>query len=522
MFDDFKNRIVSLDVETTGLDQSKDKIWSVGMSSESKGMEFFSNPTDSNGVEAIQNNLASKGTFMKSQVDGGKLNPLFDAIKGNNTIPQGQVADNLFNEIDKRSIILIQNANFENKMVSELIKGLPQDRQDALWGKMMYSSQKEQGKLLFTPPQVTSLRQRAAVDYKDFLNTGSPQAFDRANESYKNILEEYQTHSKKTNGAFVIELMDVTKATFASAASKGFLDKSLVNSGTSVEFLSKSLLGEKELHTALSDADQQRRIFDELGKINSEISSGKISESTYDKLARIKATQPYETSRQMLKGIRNTVEEIQQGGTTRITAGDSTLAEGQVKSYISVDEAGGATHQVKLPIYSVSAIETSSIDAALFTVGERYKNVNTPGVDKAALFSSMSGKSADEVLQMVGEGIEKIEGKQGKVATLFDDTASFGDRVAAGKVKADDTLSSGSEKIKRMSPERKWQGGLAIAAAGLLGMATRDAPEKTKDQRSKEQIEHLSLDNTLSNYGNTLHHGSSLANWQNRTGHHGY
>ena len=75
--------------------------------------------------------------------------------------------------------------------------------------------------------------------------------------------DEYKNATRK--GAFVIDLMDITKATYAQAASLGLMDPKMITVGTSVDFLSRNLLLEgAETHTALDDAQRQIRAFDKL------------------------------------------------------------------------------------------------------------------------------------------------------------------------------------------------------------------------------------------------------------------
>ena len=55
----------------------------------------------------------------------------------------------------------------------------------------------------------------------------------------------------------LLTLWTSQKTTWTKAAAQGFIPESFVTTGTNMEFLSKLLLGEEEVHGALSDATQQ-------------------------------------------------------------------------------------------------------------------------------------------------------------------------------------------------------------------------------------------------------------------------
>lgn len=507
MFEDFKNRLSSLDIETTGLDERTDKIWSIGLDDGGAGKEYFSDPGMPLG----------KGSFFEEQ----KARKSFDAWEDASKMSDAKAVDKLFQSIDKDSIVLIQNLNFENKMIGEVINNMPAEEQSKFAEKMMYVSDKHKGKLLYSPPQVASMRTRAAYDYRQFMSNGDSRSFDDAAKGYSDMMQEYSKHAgKKGQGAFVIELMDITKATYAQAASKGLLDKRNINIGTRVEYLTDVLgLGE-EKHTALSDAKQQKQIFERLTTIQGELSSGNISDLTRKQLTKIRVTQPYEGSKQFASAIKNTLEEIQTQGYTRQLGG---MLDFESTNVVGVQGPDGR-HSLVRPMYG-KAKRTSDKNKAIQHVLERFRGADTKGINKVSLVGEVIGaESIDDAISLLDKRIEGLKGKSISVSNFVDVEAPTFDQLAKrASIEIEDKGIRAAEILQGTSTKQRVGIGAGIAALGLGAMALTGKGDADKKQREEERDRDLSLNQALSEYKyQTGFHGSGFADWNDRTQHHRY
>ena len=123
-----------------------------------------------------------------------------------------------------------------------------------------------------------------------------------------------------------VDLMDITKLYTSKLALNDAIAPGYLGTGLSVDYLAKDLLGKPEKHTALSDARQQRKIFDILtNRINDINKNGSLSEEDIAYGKRLMDSDVHEKT--FISNIKNRLEEA------RIKKGD--LSEGKVTSLIS-------------------------------------------------------------------------------------------------------------------------------------------------------------------------------------------
>jgi hypothetical protein len=527
---DLFDRLLSLDIETTGTNPKVDKIWSVGVTGTSR-FEKFINPTDRlapKDAESVVQEMGNMNSFAKQQLNNGSFNPLKMAITAGEAIPPDEAISSIFKTIDKNSVIVIQNANFENRFISETLKNSPELSE--IQKKMMYvpTSPSEAGRLLYTPPKVINAGLVASSSYDDFMRSGSEEMFQESRKSYSRMMSEYEKLFKtKDKGAFVVDLMDITKATYAEAAHKGFLSKKNVNIGTSVEFLARSLLDEPEKHTALSDADQQIKIFKKLMVLRDQLKTGKLGDESVKNLAKIRAGQSYDASRQFVSGIKNTLEEIRNNGKTRLIP-HRGLFKGVEPTLV---ESMGPDGIEKMMRAKYSKAPTTEIPReALEHVLDRFQGVDTKGIpNKRKLIDELKGKSLDEMIEHTkrmekefkghtGENGEYVPGKIARAIENYDKPF----RGESIKDTAEMIAERARYQVTKLTPMQKKVGlaGIGIAAFGMMASSIGSSEEDFKSRKENEDKE-ITLQNTLQIYNKPIvYHGSGFADWNERTGHH--
>ena len=127
----------------------------------------------------------------------------------------------------------------------------------------------------------------------------------------------------KAGESTVVDLMDITKTYQVALMSvldpetqKPLLETSLIGMGTSVDILAKSFLGQEETHTALSDAEQQSKLFT---IINQQIENIRNSDGSAESVKKIlednkgyiaKMEDPVTHEQQFMKQLTNRVDEV--------------------------------------------------------------------------------------------------------------------------------------------------------------------------------------------------------------------
>jgi hypothetical protein len=502
-FEQYKDKIVSLDIETSGLKPSKDWIWSIGLSGKDK--EYFIDPED----PSAKDRLFKKDIFKQK----GYFDDYNEASRRNKTVSIDKAINQLWSDIDRDSAIIIQNINFEDKFLGDAIANMGSTKE--FRKKMMYRNRSaSSNRLLDTPPEITSMRDVAKREYLSHIY-GDKSSFNKVEKTYSDMMKSYEKHlGMKNKGVMVIELMDITKATYAKAAKMNLLDKGNLSTGLTVEFLSKALLGEKEEHTALDDAKKQKKIFNKLTSIYGELESGNISTDTKDRLQRIRYAQPMDSSRQFVAGFKRILEELKTDGEVRILDGLTTpLSEKKV----SIDGPEETITRLTRSDYSSSKV-TSDLGELTSNLQTRFKGMSTPNIDQNALIKETLGKETYE---------ERIEFLAGKESKLKSDTISrvSGETKQSFTDKMSDTSSRISSKFKEIPVIKKRLGMAALAGLAIYGISSSDEDmEKIRNIKEKKK-EKIDTDNIFHMYSRPrpkVYHGTGLAQWNDRTQSHQY
>lgn len=510
----FKDKMKSFDVEATGLDNSsrdfnnRARIWQVGLSVEGEaGIESHTNP--------LQSFLGSGGT---------KPNPMVQLINGemketlkdiNGSFSQQTYADGGFDEVSRlhslgrlpsldtalkdtlgtvkdRDIIVIQNMNYEDSILrSSRQQGLiSEDVYNDLLNNMYTTGDKSDGinSILQRPADVQTHMRRADLIFNtQYMVTGADSAYDSYMGSLNNAIASYKDviDNPSRDKAVAVELQDITKYFLANAADKGHIPKNTSVLGLNIEFLAENILGEKETHTALSDATQTTTLAKKMMSMTDEIKTGTASTETLDILSNIKDNQPKEIDRGFLSSVASTINDFKVKGTSRSRGSFSFYAP-----EITLDEDG---KKIVIPKTSTND-KPASITEALDNVAKRYNRL-AKGSNTAIDRDNYIGDLKDQLSE------------HNNISTLYDKVDT--DRVAFNSDK--NIIPNTSDKItaKDLKPTN-WKKVAAVAAGvGLAYMwATPDPGEKQKDYSSASE-----------DYYNDQYMGTAFVDFKERNKH---
>jgi hypothetical protein len=504
LFEDIKRKknLISLDIETSGTDPLNDQIWAIG-STDQKGnaREIFYSP-DGN-VEDFKTKLTSIKGFSEKQIEHGVFDEYFDGLKTDRWNGQSSIAGDVSSLMDKNNAILIQNAIFENKFLSRQL--LNNDNVGVPFRDNFMFRGGDTSDYFYVPPEVQNNRAHAAKAFDLFLD-GNNDSFNNVVYRYQKMMQAY-SDAASNKGIMVIDLMHVSKATYAMAAQKGLIDKKFIGIGLGVEFLAKHILNEPEKHGALSDAIQQNKIFERMSKMYEEINSGNISDDTKNIFARINAAHPRERLHQMARGISRAMEEaIQPQGYKKMDSKD-------IKTLAAVYGPNGREN---VEVYT-SPIDRSNRDLlitrnpkeAAFHVISRYQRL---GVDNKTI-------SRAKILIESGKDINHLLDDEGIYENIEAISRTAKDKILSMKEKSFNWFNNLSTQHKAVAI------GTAILGVGFALSDSEDSEERIKEiNKKKEQVRSkMYTDSTLKMYTNIPHHhGSGFADWNERTKHHEY
>jgi hypothetical protein len=522
MFEDIlsSNRILSLDIETTGLTPGKHRMWSIGVHDD-KGSSYerFIDFTNGKGeVEARRALLDSGGEFAKTQLSSGSFDDLFSAMSSGASKTEAASISEMMSVINKDSVILIQNANFENRFIGQAVEatGIPvtdnmRFRSVSKDGAGVHpvTGDKLSGRFLYTPPEVTNLRRKAGQAVDD-LRRGHGTAKEVSN-IYDAMMESYSDSIKSKKGAVVVDLMDVTKATYAKAASINMIDGRHNSIGTSVEFLTRMLYGEEEKHTAISDAIHQRRIFGSMTSMYNEIVLGTPSSETTQAFDRIRSAIPHEIDRQIHRSILNTLEEIDQNGQTLINVTSFKPTGG-----IDVIDSEGARTRVSIARAGLESTDIPKI--AVANVMERFKYAI--GEESAERIHKEFSDMGD-IGEMMKIAKEKADAAKQNIVNVSTGAKAASTTVTSAVVSNVQTnvpqTSGAAPKVSNLSifgAHKK----TAITVAAMLGGLTFLEYGTTSPSAVQQRKGNPTLDDSFLLYDKT-YHGSGFADWNERIGH---
>ena len=514
----FSKPHISLDIETTDRDATKGRIWNIGYtSSDGRSGDIFISPNQRRkvGKKTLANTVAemSEGRFNQKQLLAGKYAPYFQSLT-DGTARTNKYASTFIRDLTASmqpgSFLLIQNAFFENKFFANHANRM--GVYEHIQGNMEFRSKFTEGAsgFLYTPPQVTSQRAYGTKAYESFLLSHSNSDFETTLKHYRGMMNEYTEIAKQADKPFVVDLMDITKATYALAASKGLIDKTNIHMGTGIEFLAHHLLeGEKEVHLGMADSNQQYRIAHKLADLYDKLSTNTLDEAGHSLLRQIGKAQEGEHGRQFIKALKSGLEE---------SISPSGYKKNQAKTIHKIeglsDSRGNSLHanvyRSNYPLWQRHLITTNDADVTIADV-----------VENARKRLRLNEENISGVL---GE-LKKRRTTEDKISYLYDLEEKYkaGDKLPEGDIAQPKGL---FEKIKKLSVNKK-----IGAAIGLAGVAYLMASDSTASSGNIKKIKHKremrertqDLDSNIRLYSRLdNYHGSGFATWNDRTKHHEY
>lgn len=374
--------VTSFDIETTSLTPNgnitseyngvtrnigKGRIWSIGAYGRNKdktiAKEFHYDPDSIIDKKAEWNSLKNKEFYSTNKV----VRDYFESDTKN--FRSNDIYKHMDNDIfgdggNKRGMILIQNSQFERRWMSSLPYSEMLSIHRNMIESQMYNG--ERVNQLYRPAEVSKHLQ----DAKNAKTlAASDKAYDRMIEAYKEIDKRISSLPAGQNKFYVADLMDFTAATLTKAAAQGKVPESYSKMGHNVDFLAKLMLGEEEIHGAMSDAKQQYAIFKKMNMIREELVSGNLSDETKDIFTRMREAEPYLREVMGMKVLKSNIQKYKETGKfdARRRAGDATIT--------IVDNISGEEKNISVPKYVYTGSKEDSIKRIMEEV-DKYGNTS--------------------------------------------------------------------------------------------------------------------------------------------------
>lgn len=374
--------VTSFDIETTSLTPNgnitseyngvtrnigKGRIWSIGAYGRNKdktiAKEFHYDPDSIIDKKAEWNALKNKEFYSTNKV----VRDYFESDTKN--FRSNDIYKHMDNDIfgdggNKRGMILIQNSQFERRWMSSLPYSEMLSIHRNMIESQMYNG--ERVNQLYRPAEVSKHLQ----DAKNAKTlAASDKAYDRMIKAYKEIDKKISSLPPGQNKFYVADLMDFTAATLTKAAAQGRVPESYSKMGHNVDFLAKLMLGEEEIHGAMSDAKQQYAIFKKMNMIREELVSGSLSDETKDIFTRMREAEPYLREVMGMKVLKSNIQKYKETGKfdTRRRAGDATIT--------IVDNISGEEKNISVPKYVYTGSKEDSIKRIMEEV-DKYGNTS--------------------------------------------------------------------------------------------------------------------------------------------------
>ena len=558
--------VISIDIETTGLDPGKtlpgsdieSRIWSFGVSEKTGKGRYRSHEvflTNSNRLKEwdilkqnkfYAENKVSSDFFTRNINDMTKEGKIIFEISESPDQNKRQAADAINKTMEtlgfdrKNGMVLIQNSGFERRWLGDMDKYA---RDLAMGGLSIIDNLSEisastQTKSLYRPAEVTNIlnmiKQESSINKRDAL-------YDKMMQAYQKADDMANSHGRM----YVADLMDFTRATFTKAAAGGFIGEEFSRYGHNVDFLSQLLLKEREIHGAGSDSLQQVKIFDKLMKIHGELSGGNVSKETQEIFDKMKSVSGLLREQMGARSLLSNIDKINTSGTF-----DASIPFG-IREYDVISEIDDSVQKVYTTgskrLYGESALSkiiseisqyhgSSSAEAAL--------NINNNGTDLLDKVSMMKNpevrNAAEEALSRSTSVMESILLEK----NMSPEDVAYAESISNKNVQAEIIKTSSDlfyhEKIKRLPiigdflPNRASHGYAALALGGLASAylifgdsdGDKERVREIKDRQHRLRENQYSED-VFMKYSSGITHetmqiGKPNADWNNRIGHHEY
>lgn len=516
--------VISLDFETTSTNpkdkireirdgvvknKHKARIWSVGIATRDGGSEAIFTPSKEQ-LEAEKIALNKRKfyaenqewqSYASGQKQASSANLMFDSS-------DRSILKHLDHSLTygNSGMILVQNLGFERSFYANL-----EDSSSSRLMNQMYERSTDGQTKLFSPSEVVKAK-AAARDAKTLSELDA--AYDKVIAAYKDVdasVMKYEA-SRVTRGGlpmfYAADLMDFTKSTFVKAAAQGHIPEMYKEMGHNVDFLSKLFLGEHETHGALSDANQQIRLFDKIMKVRDELVSGNLSEETTGIFNKMRTASGILREVQAAKSITSNIEKF-------IETGKWDAKEVVDTAKVSViNSLTGETSTVEVPKINRDISNDRGFANIVAMLKEKYGNTKTysrfeeiikqaqgdPKVMQDLLRNpdsmakiSLENLSNNDLLNKVIKG-ESLTNEE--LLRIRDANVSNGTEKSFSQIAGDayHKVRNSHEALKSILPENhvKGIGAIGLAAAGgLLYMMGDSYDDDMRVKRLKDRQERL-------------------------------
>lgn len=524
----FNHAHVSIDIETSGRDATKDKIWNVGLkwSNGKKKNLFLVDDADyvpgytkdasilerrQKVVDRLKAQLESND-FGKKQAKLGNFDALYDAIHRGRAISSAGGARYISNiigalgEPNNPKFTLIQNARFEDSFLTKLFQdhGVFDKAKNGMEFRTDYTD-KFAG-FLYSPPEITTLKAKAGHAFEKYLaGSGS---FDEVAKHHQGIIDSYIHHVATSKKGISVDLMDLTKSLYVNAAQKGLLRKQDVYVGTNVEFLSQLFWDKSESHTGLEDAEIQERIAKEkIAGMHDRLNANALTDEDRNIFLKASEMQKRAHRLQLIQGLKTGLEESQ------TEAGYKLTGQRDFKSMQPVKDSDN----IRRPMM-------------VYRQQDAHYTKNTAATIDDVIQSSARRLEVhpDEVKSILDE-IGKHKETSDKISALYEMGDNYWGKPAIPHKPMPGAAEVPKEPTgwyKSLSGAQKVAVGIGLAGIMYVG-ASDDNASKNKIKQIKERKEYqerrYDLDSNMRIYGKLEnYHGSGFADWDSRTKHHEY
>lgn len=388
--ENFFNNLASFDTETTGVNTKTAKIWQLGFTGNSKNIEDVLNPlVDGNNQplnlaneEFIKGMREVNGSFSEKAYKDGHFDTLISryTTTKNLSFNLDEKLSETLGQLSTNNILVLQNHKFESDLIQQgyLNKTITKTTYDRIKDTMQYTSVNEftggTQSLMARPPKAEQyIRQANYIQAAELIDPriSREQSLTRYTKAMNNVVDSYKRaiDSPVRKGAVMIEQQDITKALYANAVAIGIMDPNHLSIGTNMNFLTTTLFGRAESHTALSDSKDTVDVFKKTWSMIDEMRSGNVSNESRELLYKINEAQYSEVDRLFTSSVKSVLADFSINGSTSYSPrGNITMKPTMIRSA----SAQNAT-KVEGVSSGIGRIKTKSLKEGLDNVLNNYE-----------------------------------------------------------------------------------------------------------------------------------------------------
>lgn len=380
---------IGFDIETTNIAASKAMVYNMGVSVfapdgtvNNKNMFMSGIINNPKNIEQsfldAHTDILSKA-FAQDQIDRGILNNYKAAIESGDlhTVDQGfQQFTNTIESIQGRKFILGQNMNFESQIFKELtrntegnLQGLDAStikeynrvtgRQDLkLSDSLLFSELQNINDLkVDLNPQLNTIKEN--IKNHGVASNITKKSLRDYSDNYTKVMDQYKSMMRSSSNTPIVDLMDITRALYARGALSGDLNTSYIDRAGSIDFISRALYGESEIHLGAEDNVFTKRIFDDFVKEYDEFSSNPTYKSPLLQKINKFVESENDIEKSYIKNIKNHIREAVSKQTD-----SPTLQKKLANSFMSYSHIE-RNQSIREDIYktTIDMVKDSSIDS---------------------------------------------------------------------------------------------------------------------------------------------------------------